>query len=104
MSTTHHRPFSLREGAGARRLAEVRCRAGVQLLVVQSLGEIYSAHSTRLPTAALAALLDILQRVGLHARGANTDMKLRQVLAYAQSTDKVRGQYTLLLVLTITLL
>lgn len=80
----------MREGAGARRLAEVRCRAGVQLLVVQSLGGVYSAHSSRLPTRALAALLDILQRVGAHARGANTDLKLRQVLAYAQSTDKVR--------------
>lgn len=61
----------------------------MQLLVVQSLGEVYSAHSSRLPAKALAALLDILQRVGTHARGANTDLKLRQVLAYAQSTDKV---------------
>ncbi len=85
----HLRHFNLRDGAGARRLAEVRCRAGVLLLVVQSLGEIYSAHSTRLPTQSLTELLDILLRVGSHARAANSNMKLRQVLAYAQSTDKV---------------
>lgn len=57
--------------------------------MVQSLGEIYGAHSTRLPTRALTELLDILLRVGTHARGANSNIKLRQVLAYAQSTDKV---------------
>jgi len=42
---------SLVAGAGARRLAEVRCRAAVQLLLVQAAGEIYVAHAPRLPQA-----------------------------------------------------
>ncbi len=40
---------SLVAGAGARRLAEARCRAAVQLLLVQAAGEIYVAHAPRLP-------------------------------------------------------
>ena len=40
---------SLAAGAGARRLAEARCRAAVQLLLVQAGGEVYVAHAPRLP-------------------------------------------------------
>ena len=43
------RQVSLAAGAGARRLAEARCRAAVQLLLVQAGGEVYVAHAPRLP-------------------------------------------------------
>lgn len=82
--------FSLADGSGARRLAEVRCRASVQLLVVQACGEIYAAHSTRLRPRAVSIILDILQGISGHARDVNSDMRLRHVLAWVQATDKVQ--------------
>ena len=45
---------SLAAGAGARRLAEARCRAAVQLLLVQACGEVYVSHAPRLPQVTLA--------------------------------------------------
>lgn len=49
--------MSLAAGAGARRLAEARCRAAVQLLLVQACGEVYVSHAPRLPQVGLTLTL-----------------------------------------------
>jgi hypothetical protein len=55
---------SLVAGAGARRLAEARCRAAVQLLLVQASGEIYVAHAPRLPQVGARSNLPVAEEEG----------------------------------------
>ena len=80
---------TLAQGSGARRLAEVRCRAAIQLLLVQASGEIYAAHSQRLPQAAAILMLDALADMAQHARGVDADLDMRRDLAAAQAESKV---------------
>jgi len=79
--------WSLGKGAGARRLAEVKCRAGVQLLLVQATSEVYAAHSRTIPTGAAVALLSVLQRIAEHATNVDADVGLRHSLSMAQAAD-----------------
>ena len=81
---------TLAQGSGARRLAEVRCRAAIQLLLVQASGEIYAAHSQRLPQAAAILMLDALADMAQHARSVDADLGMRRDLAAAQAESKVR--------------
>ena len=81
---------TLAQGSGARRLAEVRCRAAIQLLLVQASGEIYAAHSQRLPQAAAILMLDALADMAQHARRVDADLDMRRDLAAAQAESKVR--------------
>ena len=81
---------SLSSGSGARRLAEARCRAAIQLLLVQACGEVYASHAPRLPQAAAILMLDALAAVAEHARGIDADLDLRRDLAAAQAAGKVR--------------
>jgi brefeldin A-inhibited guanine nucleotide-exchange protein len=80
---------SLSDGSGARRLAEARCRAAIQLLLVQASGEVYAAHSPRVPQAAVISMLDALATVAEHARNIDADLDLRKSLAAAQIEDQV---------------
>ena len=80
---------TLAQGSGARRLAEVRCRAAIQLLLVQASGEIYAAHSQRLPQAAAILMLDALSDMAQHARDVDEDLDMRRDLAAAQAESKV---------------
>ena len=81
---------TLAQGSGARRLAEVRCRAAIQLLLVQASGEIYAAHSQRLPQAGAILMLDALADMAQHARDVDADLDMRRLLAAAQVESKVR--------------
>ena len=81
--------MTLSQGSGARRLAEVRCRAAIQLLLVQASGEIYAAHSQRLPQAAAILMLDALADMAQHARDVDADLNMRRQLAAAQAESKV---------------
>jgi brefeldin A-inhibited guanine nucleotide-exchange protein len=81
--------WSLGTGAGSRRLGEVKCRAGTQLLLAQACGEVYAAHSRSLPTAAAVSLLDVLQSIAQHATLVDADVGLRHSLAVAQAADGV---------------
>ena len=83
--------WSLSEGAGARKLAEVRTRAAIQLLLVQACGEIFTVHGQRLSLAATSAMLDVLQQVADHGRAVDSDAHLRRTLAVSQAEDKVGG-------------
>jgi hypothetical protein len=80
---------SLSSGSGARRLAEARCRAAIQLLLVQACGEVYASHAPRLPQAAAILMLDALAAVAEHARDIDADLDLRRDLAAAQAAGKV---------------
>lgn len=81
--------MTLSQGSGARRLAEVRCRAAIQLLLVQASGEVYAAHSQRLPQAAAILMLDALADMAQHARDVDADLDMRRQLAAAQAESKV---------------
>ncbi|CAL8462959.1 g2493 [Coccomyxa elongata] len=83
------RQVSLSSGSGARRLAEARCRAAIQLLLVQACGEVYASHAPRLPQAAAILMLDALAAVAEHARDIDADLDLRRSLAAAQAAGKV---------------
>ncbi len=80
---------SLSSGSGARRLAEARCRAAIQLLLVQACGEVYARHAPRLPQAAAILMLDALGAVAEHARDIDADLDIRRSLAAAQTAGKV---------------
>ena len=81
--------WSLGTGAGSRRLAEVKCRAGTQLLLAQACGEVYAAHSRKLPIPAAISLLNVLQCIAQHATGVDADVGLRHSLSMAQAADGV---------------
>eukprot|EP00891_Asterochloris_glomerata_P002829 jgi/Astpho2/2829/e_gw1.00050.8.1_t len=70
---------------GARKLAEVRTRAAIQLLLVQACGEIFTVHGQRLSLATTSAMLDVLQRVADHGRAVDSDAELRRTLAVADA-------------------
>jgi len=72
------------------RCAQVRVRAAVQLLLVQACGEIYGAHRSAMPPAALATMLQLLASVSAHARGVDDDQRLRHAIALAQTEDQAR--------------
>ena len=84
------RQVSLARGSGARRLLEARCRASIQLLLVQGSGELWAAHGQQLEQRSVVILLDMLARMGGHARAINADGPLRRDLAVAQASDQVR--------------
>jgi brefeldin A-inhibited guanine nucleotide-exchange protein len=81
--------WSLGRGMGARRLAEVRARAGVQLLAAQACSEVHAAHGSAMPAAATVVLLDALAAIAEHATGVDADAGLRHSLALALAADSV---------------
>ena len=84
--------FSLGQGAGARRLAEVHVRASIQLLLVQACSEVYTQHSRTMPPPAAVLLLDVLKGMASHSAAVDADVGLRHSLLLAQAADKVRRQ------------
>jgi hypothetical protein len=84
-----HSLFSLGQGAGARRLAEVHVRASIQLLLVQACSEVYTQHSRVMPAPAAVLLLDTLKSIASHAAAVDADAGLRHSLLLAQAADKV---------------
>lgn len=91
LSERERRPslFSLGQGAGARRLAEVHVRAAIQLLLVQACSEVYTQHSRLMPPGAAVVLLDTLRGIASHAASVDADGGLRHSLLLAQAADKV---------------
>lgn len=91
LSERERRPslFSLGQGAGARRLAEVHVRAAIQLLLVQACSEVYTQHSRLMPPGAAVVLLDTLRGIANHAASVDADGGLRHSLLLAQAADKV---------------
>ncbi len=49
--------------SGARRLAKIRCRASVQLLLAQACGELYAAHPQSMDVESLITILELLEQI-----------------------------------------
>jgi len=82
--------WSLGDGAGARRLAEVKVHASVQLLLVQACGDAFLNHISIVPSSAAIKLLDIMKDISSHAACIDADVGLRHSLLMAQAADKVQ--------------
>ena len=59
---------------------------------MQASGEIYAAHSQRLPQAGAILMLDALADMAQHARDVDADLNMRRLLAAAQAESKARLQ------------
>ena len=81
--------WTLGSGVGARRLAELKCRASVQLLLAQACGELYAAHSKHIDSPLLVRVLDILEEISERCVQVDGNMGLRESLALAQTADGV---------------
>ena len=81
--------WTLGSGAGARRLAELKCRASVQLLLAQACGELYAAHSQHIENSVLVRILNILEDISERCVQIDGNMGLRESLALAQTADSV---------------
>ena len=81
--------WTLESGAGARRLAEIRCRASVQLLLAQACGELYAAHPQSMDVESLITILDLLEQICDRSVEVDGNMGLRESLALAQTADNV---------------
>ena len=81
----------LESASGSRMLSLVRCRATVQLLLVQTCGDVHSQHWQRIPTSALLTMLDLLQFISDTSRDLDADMDLRRQLASRQAEGQVRS-------------
>lgn len=81
----------LESASGSRMLSLVRCRATVQLLLVQTCGDVHSQHWQRIPNIALLTMLDLLQYISTASRDLDADMELRRQLACRQAEGQVRG-------------
>ena len=87
--------WSIGAGSGARRLAEVRCRARTQLLLAQAIGGIFESCEAHLPTSTAAAMLDCLYDAAEHALLVDGDFGLRQSLRVAYAADGVPSERAL---------
>ncbi len=81
--------WTLESGSGARRLAEIRCRASVQLLLAQACGELYAAHPQSIDAESLITILDLLEQICDRSVEVDGNMGLRESLALAQTADNV---------------
>ena len=81
--------WTLESGAGARRLAEIRCRASVQLLLAQACGELYAAHPQSINIDSIIHVLDLLEQISSRCVDVDGNMGLRESLALAQTADGV---------------
>ena len=81
--------WTLESGAGARRLAELRCRASVQLLMAQACGELYAAHPQSINVTSMTKILDLLEQISSRCVQINGNMGLRESLSLAQTADNV---------------
>jgi len=84
-----HAAWTLGSGVGARRLAELKCRASVQLLLAQACGELYAAHSQRIESPVLIRILNILEEISERCVQVDGNMGLRESLTLAQTADGV---------------
>ncbi|KAK7349618.1 hypothetical protein VNO77_07120 [Canavalia gladiata] len=61
-------------------LTDAKCRAAVQLLLIQAVMEIYNMYRSHLSTKTMLVLFDALHDVALHAHKINRDTTLRSKL------------------------
>ncbi|KAJ4845556.1 Brefeldin A-inhibited guanine nucleotide-exchange protein 2 [Turnera subulata] len=61
-------------------ISDAKCRAAVQLLLIQAVMEIYNMYRPRLSAKSTLVLFEALHDVALHAHGINTNTSLRSKL------------------------
>ncbi|KAJ6710019.1 SEC7 DOMAIN-CONTAINING PROTEIN-RELATED [Salix koriyanagi] len=61
-------------------ISDVKCRAAVQLLLIQAVMEIYSMYRSHLSAKSALVLFDALHEVASHAHSINTNTTLRSKL------------------------
>ncbi|ESW06891.1 hypothetical protein PHAVU_010G085000 [Phaseolus vulgaris] len=61
-------------------LTDAKCRAAVQLLLIQAVTEIYAMYRSHLPAKAMLVLFDALHAIALHAHQINNNTILRSKL------------------------
>ncbi|CAJ1949860.1 unnamed protein product [Sphenostylis stenocarpa] len=61
-------------------LTDAKCRAAVQLLLIQAVTEIYNMHRSHLSAKAMLVLYDALHDIALHAHQINNNTILRSKL------------------------
>ncbi|KAJ4956904.1 hypothetical protein NE237_013687 [Protea cynaroides] len=61
-------------------ISDAKCRAAVQLLLIQAIMEIYSMYRAELSAKSTIVLYDALHTVALHAHKINSDSNLRSKL------------------------
>ncbi|GMJ01407.1 BIG2 [Hibiscus trionum] len=79
-STSHDDSESLRTQRLRASLSDAKCRAAVQLLLVQAAMEIYNMFRTRLSAKNILVLFDAMHDVASHAHKINNDTILRTKL------------------------
>lgn len=81
--------WTLGDGAGARHLAEIKCRASVQLLLSQACGEVYAAHAKLISSSSTIRILDLLENISQRCVHIDGNNSLRESLTLAQTADAV---------------
>ncbi|XP_019432960.1 PREDICTED: brefeldin A-inhibited guanine nucleotide-exchange protein 2-like isoform X2 [Lupinus angustifolius] len=61
-------------------LSDAKCRAAVQLLLIQGVMEVYNMYRSHLSVKTLLVLFDLLHDVAFHAHKINTNINLRSKL------------------------
>ncbi|KAK8487056.1 hypothetical protein V6N13_016274 [Hibiscus sabdariffa] len=77
---SHDDTESLRSQRLRASLTDAKCRASVQLLLIQAAMEIYNTYRTRLSAKNVLVLLDAMHDVASHAHEINNDATLRTKL------------------------
>ncbi|MBA0795411.1 hypothetical protein Gohar_006275 [Gossypium harknessii] len=69
-------------------LSDTKCRAAIQLLLIQATMEIYNMHRTRISAKNILVLVDAMHDVASHAHGINNDAILRtKLLEFGRMTQ-----------------
>jgi len=79
------RSRSLTEGSGARRLANLKCKIAVQVLLAKCVGETYQSFKGHFASAAKVALLDLLKDMVRESKAVNLDIEQRARLIALQA-------------------
>ena len=83
------RARSLTEGSGARKLANLKCKISVQILLAQSIGNIYTALKSKSATSSKLVLLSLLKDIVQKTKSINLDIEQRGSLIALQEKGEV---------------
>ncbi|QDZ20210.1 Sec7 domain-containing protein [Chloropicon primus] len=86
------RAKSLIEGPGARKLAAVKCKISVQILLAKCIGQFYSAFKTKLESKSKLVLLELLKGVAKKSKAVNLDIEQRaRLMALMQANGDLQS-------------
>ncbi|CAN1848939.1 Brefeldin A-inhibited guanine nucleotide-exchange protein 3 [Linum perenne] len=71
-------------------ISDAKCRAAVQLLLIQAVMEIYNMYRSQLSAKIALVLFDVLHDVASHAHKINTDAQLRSKLLEFSSVTQMQ--------------